>query len=120
MSPSPPLPPLSKHFYKVDQGSVVETDAILYERALCLQRLSFPVFHDRVRNFFLSNRSRGIPFVVSTLIFNSSMKIRLTFRPESRELKKRRRERRRGARLKVALSKICESVGNTDVPRIIR
>lgn len=48
MSPSPPLPPLSKHFYKVDQGSVVETDAILYERALCLQRLSFPVFHDRV------------------------------------------------------------------------
>lgn len=55
---------------------------------------------------FVSNRSREIPFVVSTLIFNSSVKIRLTFRPESRELKKRRRERRRGARLKVALSKI--------------
>lgn len=51
MSPSPPLPTLSKHFYKVDQGSVVETDAVLYEGALCLQRLSFPVFHDRVRNF---------------------------------------------------------------------
>lgn len=64
--PSPFFLPLLKHFYKVDRGNIVETDAILYERNRVLKKCLSLFFRVLLRfqpvQVFVSNLAfeRGI------------------------------------------------------------